>query len=142
MPPTYSDDERVQGLHFLSVIDAAKAVAAALVTDAQARHAIAGTAIERALQTLATEVNRLSMFERRAGARGTVQTTEGADMARTVQAARSKADLTLEQGDAMKQAASVDAESAFDVENVLGPAKVEKPAAAPGTDDDLAVFDV
>lgn len=162
MPP-YNTDERVQGLHYLSVVEAAKVLVAGLSANKLLWEKFRNTPIESKLHDLVREVNRLSMFERRAAVRGTVKATEGEDVARAVKEARDRPDLSLESKDLIAEAADANVDDMFglDDENDTSPeafAKkirgrpllldphapaVEKEGDAPApTDSDLDSFEV
>lgn len=136
MPP-YSNDERVQGLHYLSVLEAAKAFVAHVTMNTELRHQVAGTPAETLLAALIAEVNRLSMFERRASTRGTVKETSGEDVERAVKIARERPDVTLEE---REMAEAGDVEDMFSLGDEEPVTKTdETPADANG---ELDVFDV
>lgn len=131
MPP-YNTDERVQGLHYLSVVDAAKVLVAGLAANKLVFEKFRNTPIESELHDLIREVNRLSMFERRAAVRGTVKATEGEDVARAVKEARERPDVSIESKDLIADAADADVDDLFSLDDdeaaeAFEKAKAKKP---------------
>jgi hypothetical protein len=137
MPPiatltTDATDARIQGLHILAVLAAARTLATTLALNGGAGKAC--PLIQAELQALVDEIDTLSRFEREAQVRGTIRGTEGAEIAALLDASRNARNLTGVQ----RAAARMDEDEvgqAFDSEDLFADPAGAPAVATPEPDD-------
>jgi hypothetical protein len=109
MPPTGAD-ERAYALHVLSVVAAARALAASIASAGGAGRV--KTPDPQTVETLCTEVGKLVVYETRAGVRGTIRPFTEETLIEAVDGLRRKRELTLDQEDVLATT-DEDADSLF-----------------------------
>lgn len=139
MPP-YTGDIRIQGLHVVNVLTAARALVAKLAT----MRVESSNPLQPELSDLAEAANRLAQFEREAKSRGALRhTTDANDLAQALDAARGLLNATAAQREVLRMSPE-EVAAEFDVFSADEPAETqtETPVAAksePKEDDPFAV---
>lgn len=122
----YTGDTRIQGLHVVSVLNAARALIGKLAGYGGAEKLYGNGVANPELTDLEDAVNRLVQFEREAKSRGTLKhTTDATDLVQALDAARGLLKATASQRDAMSMSEEESA-AAFDADDLFG-----EPAAQP-----------
>lgn len=127
MPP-FGPDEKVQALHVLSVIRAARDLVAA-ITRAGGAARVSADAVRDQIVGLCNETNRLAVYEARAAARGTVKELSDARLANAVDELRRTIPRTADEEEILDM-------SAGDIADAFSPEPAPKAPAAPPSDAD------
>ena len=126
MPP-FSPDEKVQAIHVLSVLEAARELVAS-VTRNGGHEKVSADALRDEIKTLCTEAGRLAVYEARAAARGSIKDLSDERLTAAVQELREKLTLTPDQEEVLDMSAK-EVSDAFDADELLKDHDSE-PAAA------------
>jgi hypothetical protein len=116
MPPL-GRDEQVQAIHVLAVVDAARALAVAIVGYGGIAKATADApkSLASVLCALHDQVSRLAQYEIRASARGTVTKLDDEKLSLAVHRLRNERDLSVDEEE-IRDMTDEDAAAAFTVE--------------------------
>ena len=132
MPP-FSPDEKVQAIHVLSVIEAARQFVAS-VTRNGGYEKVSADKLRDEIKTLCVETGRLAVYEARAAARGSVKELSDERLTAAVQELREKITLTADQEEILDMSTK-EVSDAFDADELLKEKDSEPPDERPAPDE-------
>jgi hypothetical protein len=130
MPP-FGPDEKIQAIHVLSVVAAARALVAAVSRNGGSAK-VSADALRDELKALCNETNRLGVYEARAAARGTAKELSDERLADAVEHLRRSITLTADDEELLDLSDEQIAD-AFGVDDLTD--ADPRPAPAPVSDD-------
>jgi hypothetical protein len=128
MPP-FGKDEQVQAIHVLSVVEAAKLLVAELARAGGVDKVDASKpGVREALKALFDETSKLTIYQARAGARGTIGKLDDEKLSQVVREIRDNKQLSVDEEEA-RDMTQEDVDSTFSVE--AGDGTETEPAPPP-----------
>jgi hypothetical protein len=116
MPP-FSPDEKVQAIHVLSALEAARELVAAITRNG-GHEKVSTDAVRDELKTLCVEAGRLAVYEARAAARGSVRELSDERLTAAVQELRAKITLSVDTEEILDMSEK-EVSDAFDADELL-----------------------
>ncbi len=138
MSPPFGPDEKVQAIHVLSVVAAARALVAAVARNG-GHLKVSADMLRDEIKILCNEANRLAVYEARAAARGTVKELSDERLASAVEDLRRRITLSADDEEVLDMSDEQIAET-FSAES-LATAESESSDDADGDDDNAFHID-